>query len=136
MATICNKVASYLSNLSATHPACVALGTAFQFSHNMFIGIGPATKSDSIDIIPYGGSSPEPDGYRQNPSIQIRSKTDSRQDGMNLQQALINELHMNGLSGNGKVYAKQSIPIIFDGGIDGGEYIICISNYDIKHIKI
>jgi len=135
MTTIMNSIASHLSNLSATHPACVALGTTFQFSHNMFIGIGPATESDCIDIIPYGGSSPEPDGYRQNPSIQIRSKTDSRQDGINLQQALINELHMNGLSGSGKVFAKQSIPIIL-GESEGGEYMICVSNYDIKHVKV
>ena len=130
-----NTLASYLTNLGATHAIPTALGTTFTFGSNLFIGIAPATSADSLTIIPYGGSAPNIDNLRQNPAIQIRSRTTSRQTAVSTQQALINNLHTNELSGGGKMFAVQSVPI-FLGSDEGGEYVITVSNYEIKHIKV
>lgn len=133
--TICNTVASYLGALTATNPVNVALGTTMEFSRNLFIGIEPATTVDTITITPYGGGAPNVDGQRQNPSIQIRSKTSTRQKALSVQQSLINLLSKNDLSGNGFIRCNQSAPIL--GGLtEGGQWMIAFSNYDIKHIKI
>lgn len=135
MSTICNVVASYLETLSATQAICDALGDTLTFGTNLFIGGSEATETNIITIIPYGGSPPEIDNKRQNPSIQIESKTSSRHTGLNLQQALINTLHMNELNGNGKMRANQSMPIPL--GVElGGRRMIYVSNYNIKHVKI
>lgn len=135
MATILNTIASYLENLSATHPVCSALGTTLAFGTNLFIGGTEATQADTITLIPYGGVMPDPDGNRQNPSIQIDTRTSSRYKGLETQQALINTFHMNELNGGGLMRAVQSAPIAL--GIEfGGRYILYVSNYDIKHIKV
>ena len=133
--TILNTVASHLTGLAITNAVCVALGTTLEFGYNIHIGIGPATSGDVLTITPYGGSSPNLDGYRQNATIQIQSKTSSRATALELQQSLINELHINELSGNGKVFAKQSAPLLL-GTIEGGEHTLAVSNYDIKYVKI
>lgn len=133
--TACNIVASHLTGLAITNAVCVALGTTLEFGYNIHIGIGPATSGDTLTITPYGGSPPNLDGYRQNAEIQIQSKTDNRKTALELQQSLINELHVSELSGNGKVFAKQSAPILL-GTIEGGEHTLAVSNYNIKHVKI
>ena len=133
--TIMNSIASYLETLGATHIVPTAFGTTLVFGGNLFIGIGPATDSDSLTIIPYGGAPPNIDGYRQNPAIQIRSRTKSRNRAMSCQQALINTLHINELNGNAKMFAVQSVPM-FLGTDEGGEHTIAISNYTIHHVKI
>jgi hypothetical protein len=135
MATICNTVASYLTNLGATHAICTALGDTLTFGHNLFISIGPATDSNSLTIEPYGGPPPELDKYRQTAAIQIMSRTNSRNDGLNVQQALINDLHMNELSGKGKMFAKHSIPLPL-GTFEGGEKFLAVSNYTIRFVKV
>jgi len=133
--TICNAVASYLEDLTATNAVNVALGTTMEYGRNLFIGIEPATKVDTITLTPYGGSPPNVDRQRQNPSIQIRSNTNTRQKALSVQQSLINLLSMNELNGNGFVRCNQSAPII--GGVsEGGEWIIAFSNYNIKHVKV
>lgn len=133
--TICNVIASYLEDLSSTHPVCSAISTTLSFNRNVFIGGCPATEIDTVTLIPYGGTPPNADGNRQNPYIQIESKTSSRYKGMGLQQALINTLHMNELNGNGLVQANQSCPIPL-GTEHGGRYIIYVTNYTIKHVKV
>jgi hypothetical protein len=132
---IVNIVASYLEDLTATHPICSALGDTLTFGENMFIGGEVATETNGISIIPYGGSPPNIDGNRQDASIQIRSRTTSRYKALEVQQALINTLHMNELNGDGFVQANQSAPIILDTEM-GGRFTICISNYRVKHVKI
>lgn len=122
MATILNNIASHLINLSATHAITNAFGTTLTFGTNLFIGGCEATETNTITLIPYGGSPPNKDGNRQNPSVQIESRTNSRYKGIETQQALINELHMNQLSGQGLIQANQSIPIIL-GTEKGGRYI-------------
>ena len=133
--TIMNSVASYLTGLGATHTIPTAFGTTFTFGGHLFIVIGPATDSDSLTLVPYGGGTPNIDGYRQNPAIQIRTRTKSRNRAMSCQQALINNLHTNELSGEAIMFAVQSIPI-FLGTDEGGEHTIVISNYTIKHVKV
>ena len=135
MSTILNTVASYLTDLSATHSITTALGTTLTFGTNLFIGGCEATEANTITLIPYGGSAPNIDGNRQNPSIQIESRTTSRYKGIEFQQALINFLHMNELGGQGLVQANNSIPIPL-GTERGGRYIIMVSNYHVKHIKV
>ena len=134
--TICNVVASYLSDLTATNPICVALGTTLQTGTNLYIGVEPAGKSVSIvTLIPYGGSPPMADRYRQEPSIQVRVNSVTREGALSIQQALINELHMNQLNGNGQITCNNSAPL-FIGSFEGGRHTISVSNYNVKHIKI
>ena len=133
--TICNNVASYLTDLGATHAVCSALGDTLTFAENLFIGISPATDIDTIAILPYGGSPPNMDNIRQEASIQIRTKTDSRYRGLGLQQEIINFLHTKEIVGVGKIFAKQSVPILFD-VLESGEHTVMVSNFDIKYIKV
>ena len=135
MSTILNTVASYLCNLSATSSICVSLGTTLEFSRNLFIGGCEATETNTITLIPYGGSPPNNDGYRQNPSVQVESRTTSRYKGLETQQALINWLHMHELGGQGLVQANNSIPIPL-GTERGGRYVLYVSNFNIKSLKV
>ena len=132
--TIYNKISDYLISLSATSNVCSELGTTLTTS-NLHIGFESDTDNDSITLIPYSGAPPNSDGNRQNPSVQIRLKTSSREKSMKVQQAIINDLHMNELSGNGKMFAVQSAPSLLE-DTEGGEWHISVSNYNIKHVKI
>ena len=134
MSTILNTVASYLCNLSATHAITVALGTTLTFGTNFFIGGCEATEANTLTLIPYGGSPPNISNT-QNPSVQIETRTISRYIAIELQQALINFLHMNQLEGSGLIQAKQSCPILLSTE-RGGRLIISVSNYNIKHVKV
>jgi len=135
LSTILNTVASYLSDLSATSAVVTAFGTTLVFGTNMFIGGETATETNTLSILPYGGSPPDIDGNRQNPAIQIRTRTTSRYSGLEVQQALINTLHTNELGGAGKMFAVQSCPIPLDTEL-GGRYVVYVSNYQIKHVKV
>jgi len=136
--TICNVVASFLQDLSATHALCVTVGTRLVPGTNMYIAGEEATTGNSINIIPYGGGPPNIDGNRQNPRIQIESRTTSKAKALGVQQDLINLLHMNNLvtgTGRGFTQALQSAPILL-GAEGNGKYFIAVSNYEIKHLKI
>lgn len=135
MRTVCNLIASYLDSLASTNDICVTLGTTLTFGTNLFIGIPPDTTSDFVCIIPYGGSPPHRDKYRQNPRFQITLDTSSRQKSMTVQQSIINELHMNNINGSALVTALQSTPILLD-VYEGGERITSVSNYEAKHVKV
>ena len=131
--TICDRVASYLTTLDIGNEICTAVGTTLTFNTNLFIGIEPADpKVSVITIIPYGGSGPVKD--RQNPAIQIRTKT-YLQNPLSIPQALINDLHDNELSGSGKVISLNSAPILI-GSFQGGQYTISTTNFEVKHVNL
>jgi hypothetical protein len=53
-------------------------------------------------------------------------------------QAVINTLHNNGKvisSTTGVVFANQSAPLLLDIR-EGGESVIVVSNYTVKHMKL
>ena len=135
MRTICNIVASYLDNLATTNSICSTVGSTLTFGKNLFIGIPPSTTVDYVCITPYGGSPPDSDGYKQNPRFQILYDTSNREKSLTVQQAIINELHMNNVNGSVLIKAIQSTPIIVN-VYAGGERIQSVSNYEAKHIKI
>lgn len=134
MANILNAIASTLEDLSATHYVCSSFGDTFDET-NLFLGFEMDADIDTVTLIPYGGGASDPDGYRQNPSVQVRLRTTSRYKALDTQQALINYLHMNQLNGKGVMYANQSNPLLL-GAQDGGEWVISTSNYIIKHVKL
>ena len=131
---ILNKVASYLENLSATHAICSALGSTMTFGTNLFIGIEPIKTVSTITLIPYSGSPPNMDNQRQTAALQIRLRTNSRYKSLSVQQACIDNLHTNTLNGNGKMYSRDSAPIIIKSE-DNDKWIISVSNYIVKYVK-
>ena len=132
--TVYDKIYDYLASLPMSNQICSELGTTLAHS-NLFIGYEPNTDSDSVTIIPYAGASPEPDGWRQNPSVQIRLKTSSREKALRVQQAVINDFHMRSIDNKIKLFANNSAPTIMP-DISGGEWKVTVSNYRIKNIKI
>jgi len=133
--TIGNTVASYLTSLAATNEICSALGTTFTFGTNLFLHSEPTNDTDMVTIIPYGGYSPETDKIRQNPAIQLRMKSTSKNTLMSTQQAMINKLHLNQLGGNALMISNTSTPMII-GVLEGGEYTIAVTNFRLKHVKV
>jgi hypothetical protein len=132
--TICDKLASYFTSLAATNTICSSFGAAFTFGTNLFIGADNAEASQCLVIIPYGGSMPS-DQDKQNPSVQIAVKSKSRRTAMSTCQALINILHRNDSTASKTfILANNSCPIMF-GTTEGGESVIAVSNYTIKHVK-
>jgi hypothetical protein len=134
MATILNAIASDLEDLSATHTLCAAFGTTFT-DENLLLGFEQESDVDVVTIIPFGGTPPNNDGYRQDTYVQVRMKVTSRQVAIEAHQELINYLHNNQLNGNGKVFALQSAPSITDAH-ESGKWVVSTSNYSIKHVKI
>jgi len=133
--TVASPMAAYLDGLTATNTICVALGTTLVRGANLFIGVEPVA-TECVVIIPYGGAPPFNDGNRQEAAVQILLKTTSRKKALNVQQSIINFLHNNTKAmDSGKIFANQSTPILF-GAREGGESIISVSNYTIKHVKI
>jgi hypothetical protein len=136
--TIANEIGKYFTGLAATNLVCTEFGTTFTNGKNMFIGIEPVSATQCISIIPYGGAPPSIEGNRQEAAVQIRVKTLKKSTGLRTSQAVINTLHANTsvcASQPGKVYAVQSSPIFLD-QYEGGKYVITVSNYYIKHIKL
>jgi len=132
---IANKVASYLTGLSATSEIPTALGTRLVASINLFVGFEVDTDVDSITLIPYPGSPPNRDGYRQESSVQIRLKTSSTEKALKVGQACVNYLHMKQISGKARIQALNSGPLVL-GRIEGEEWCISTVNFSIKHIKV
>jgi len=135
MTTVLNKVASYLTGLSATNVICVALGTTLRLASTLFLGQESNKTNDTVTLLSYGGSPPDSSGQKYMSAVQIRVKTDSIQTGLNTQQAFIRQLHMNSLGGRGLTTSVNSAPISV-GTTEGGEKSIFVTNYYIKHIKI
>lgn len=133
MTTIINAIASELESLNATHPLCVAFGDTFTAT-NLFLGYMQAVEYDSVALIPYGGSPPDGDGHRQNPYIQVTMRS-TRQKCIEAHQLMINHLHMNELSGKGKVFAVNSAPLAVSAE-EGGKWAVSTSNYSIRHVKL
>lgn len=133
-----DKVASYLTTLTATNAICDSLGTTLKFGTNLFVGYDPDSRVDTISLIPYGGRSPNPDKYRQESSFQINVKvkgSNKRRKAQTTVQAFINELHMREISTYGKVFSAHSSvgPLI---EFEGTEWVVGLCNFNTKHIKI
>jgi len=135
MATILNKVASYLTELSATNIICSALGTTLRLATTLFLGQEPHKDSDTVTLLIYSGSPPDTSGNKYMSAVQVRVKTDSVKKGLDTQQAIINHLHMNELGGRGLMTSVNSAPISFQ-GVEGGEKSIVITNFYIHHLRI
>lgn len=134
--TIADEFESYFASLPATSNICVAFSDTFTSASNLFIGVEPEA-SKCLSIYTYGGESPDIDGYRQNPSVQLSLKSKSRQTALSTMQSIINTLHHNTKvcsTSKGKVFANQSAPMI-TGTREGGELVIVVANFAIKHIK-
>jgi hypothetical protein len=125
-------VASYLDDLTATHAITTAMGTVFS-SSNLFLYTEPVTDADIVTLIPYGGASPDSNNTKQEPAFQIRFKSTNPKKAIDVQQAMIDNLHNNQLGGRGRVKAIQSSPIPL-GYTEGGEYFIVTTNYTMRHV--
>lgn len=135
---ITNEFQKYFVDLTATNEICSALGTTLTFGTNLFVDHEPGVATQCVTIYAYGGSSPNVDSQRQNPSVQVRVRANSIQKAVETSQSMINVLHFNQnvcASGNGQVYAIQSAPITL-GYTEGGEWAITTTNYRVKHIKL
>lgn len=132
--TIFNAVASQLDGLAATNSVCVALGATLTFGTNLFLYSEPSTDVTCITIIPYLSSQPNKDKYRQRSNFQVRMKSNNNQKLITVQQKIIENLHMNQLSGKGQITSLNSNPMIV-GVLEGGEYKISVSNYEIQNLK-
>lgn len=132
---IYDSVASYLVDLTATNEICDTLGTTFTKNKNLFLYFEPRTATDCITLIPYPGGPPETDNQRQNPSVQIRVRTSTRQKCIELGQALINVLNMNQLGGKGLVKAVNSAPMPMPPQ-EGEEFKVSVVSFDLKHVKL
>jgi len=131
---IVNIVASYLEDLSATHPICNELGNTLTFGTNLFIGIEPTKSVDTLTLIPYGGKPPNVDNQRQEAALQLRLRTSSRYKSLSVQQACIDNLNCNQLNGEGYMRAINSVPLIIKSE-DNDKWIVSVSNYTVKYIK-
>ena len=135
--TIAEEFRRYLDGLTATSNICAAAGTTWTEGTNLFVGF-EAQATHCLVITPYGGGPPTPEGDRQEARVQILYKSPKRKKALNVQQSIINTLHGNTnvcASSHGRVYAIQSTPVMF-GVREGGESVVSISNYRIKHTKI
>lgn len=138
--TIENEIRKYLEDKTATNPICDSLGTTLTYGTNLFMYEEPSSgfASQCITILSYGGSPPNKDRRRQEPSVQIRLKTNSNTKANRTMQAIINDLHGNDrvcASQPGKLFAVQSNPIRL-APLEGGEIKVTVSNYNIKHVKL
>lgn len=136
--TVANEVRKYLDGLTATSNICVSFGTTLTSGTNLFMYVEPGKKVNMITIIPYSSGPPTPEGNRHDNSFQLRVKHSRNASCVETGQALINILHNNTkvcASVNGRVSARQSSPIPLEIQ-EGGEYMIVVANFGVKHIKI
>jgi len=131
--TIADEMKDYFANLTATNAICVDFGATFLFGTNLSIG-AELNSSVCLTVVPSGGRPPDNrDKYHS--SVMIHFKTQTRQKALSVMQSIINELHMNNKCVTpGKVFAVQSTPILM-GVRDGGQEVIAVANFDIKHVK-
>uniref|UniRef100_A0A6M3JSV9 Tail protein n=1 Tax=viral metagenome TaxID=1070528 RepID=A0A6M3JSV9_9ZZZZ len=134
MATVLNKVASYLVTLTASNIICSALGTTLRLASTLFLGQEPNKDNDTVTLIPYPGEPPDYGGYKYTSSVQVRVKVDDPQVGLNTQQAFIRQLHMNSLGGRGMMVSVNSAPLCI-GSTEGGEKQIYVTSYYVRHIR-
>ena len=132
--TIADEMKDYLASLTATNVICSDLGATFLWGTNLTIG-AELNSSVCLTIVPTGGGPPT-DKDKQNASVAIQFKAQTRQKAMSVMQSVINHLHMNSDCAipKGKIYAVQSTPILL-GAREGGEQIIAVANFNIKHVK-
>ena len=139
MATvIVDEFRKYFSNLTATNDICSVLGTTFTEGTNLFVGMEPPKKNNCLTIIPFAGSPPSPEGDRHDSIVQLRLKTEHRKKGLETMQSIINTLHNNTTvcsSTNGRIESTTSIPFIAEVH-EGGQYVVIVSNFHTKYIKI
>ena len=134
MSTALNFMASYLTGLTASNIICSALGTTLRLGSTLFLGQEPNKDKDIMTLLLYSGSPPDSGGYKYMSSVQVRLKCDSVQTGLNTQQAVIRQLHMNSLGGRGLTTSVNSAPMII-GTTEGGEKTTIVTNYYIRHIR-
>ncbi len=135
---IVNEVAKYLDSLAATNTINDSLGTILSLGKNLFVVFEQPNIATCLTVLPYGGNPPNKDGYRQGGNFQIRLKARNIHSSLKGMQAIINTFHMNQnicASTNGVVEAIQSSPIVL-GVEEGGEYILTVSNYKVRYIKL
>jgi len=137
MATLLYDVARYFTTLNATNPIRTNFGAAFTFGTNVFVGVVPATPTNCVTILPYGGRPPDTRTKKaQYPSLQIRVRMSSYQKGYKVTQAIINSMHLNDkvcASIRGIAYAIQSQPVFLE--YDEEEQPIFLANMDFNLIQ-
>ena len=137
MANLLEDLELYFTNLNATSEICTNFGTTFTSNTNLFLVVEPASPTNSVTIIPYGGVPPSTrHTYAQYPSVQIRIKNESLPTGMLTGQSVINAMHMNDRVGSNipmKCFAKQSNPIFLK--YDEEDYPVWVVNFDVMHVK-
>ena len=123
-------------NLTATSTICSNFGDTFTSNTNLFLVTEPASPTNSLTIIPYGGSPPDTRHRKaQYPAVQIRVKANTAAKGYKVGQAVINTMHMNDRVGSNikmKCFAKTSAPIFLK--FDLEDYPIWVVNLDIIHV--
>ena len=129
--TAAHVVASYLETLDVYSD----LNATFVFGDNLYIGnvLGDSDADEALTIVLYLGEPPITD--RQTAAMQLCFKSTSRQTAICLMQRLINELDNSGLNGAGKMKATSSNPILFP-ATEGGEKIVSMASFTLKHVKI
>jgi len=128
---ITNLVASYLESLNATSTLCAEFGCAFTAT-NLFLGYGQANSNNSVTVIPYPGEPVKQD--KQTPYFQIMVKSTSKQSAINVQQEIINDLHLNSLRSQAMVYSLNSAPLILESQ-EGGKFAVTVSNYRVRLVQ-
>lgn len=133
---IIDEFKDYLANLTATNEVCSVLGTTFTSNTNLFVAGEPINIGTCLSINSYSSGPPTPEGDRHDSNVQIRLKCQNKQTAMKTMQSIINTFHNNTkICSKGRVSALQSNPITFEFQ-EGGEYIVTISNYNIRHVKL
>jgi len=137
MANLVEDLETYFLSLTATSAICSNFGTTFTSNANLFIVVEPASPTNSLTIIPYGGSPPDNrHKYAQYPSVQIRIKASTAAKGYKTGQAVINTMHQNDRVGSNikmKCFCKNSAPIFLK--FDEEDYPVWVINMDIMHVK-
>ena len=137
MANLVEDLESYFLNLNATSEICTNFGTTFTSNTNLFLVVEPASPTNCVTIIPYGGAPPHTrHRYAQYPSVQIRIKNTNVSTGYKVGQSIINTMHLNDRVGSNikmKCFARQSSPIFLK--YDEEDYPVWVVNLDVMHVQ-
>ena len=132
---VASSLKTYFLSLAATNAICAELiADRFTFGTNLFIGTEPET-TNCITIFPYPAGPPSTEGDRHESGLQVKVKASSVYKSLRTSQWIINTLHNNSTICTGRFTAVQSTPILL-GVQEGGEKVITVSNYIVKHIKL
>ena len=138
MADLVTDVGTYFVGLASSHEILTNFNaTLFEANTNLFYLIEPESPTNSVTLIPYGGSPPST-RHRgaQNPRFQVRVRNTSVAKAYKTTQAVINDLHMNDNVGSNipmKIFAVQSAPMFM--GWDNEDYPVYVANFDVLLIK-